>query len=91
MHHWVPLGAAGVHDGAQVARLHAQAKAGCTFGSPVVPLVYMMVHRSLGAGGDGSAGLAAPSSRNAAHVCAVTPASLHACSHWSGFRIRVRH
>ena len=50
-----------------------------TLGSPVVPLVYMIVHRSLGAGGEAAAGLAAPSARNAAHVCAVMPASLHAC------------
>jgi len=28
---------------------------------PVVPLVYMMVHRSSGLGGTGSTGLAAPS------------------------------
>lgn len=50
-----------------------------TLGSPVVPLVYMIVHRSLGAGGEAAAGLAAPSARNASHVCAVMPASLHAC------------
>ena len=56
----------------------------------MVPLVYMMVHRSLGAGGDGSAGLAAPSARNAAHVCALMPASLHACSRRPGLRVEVR-
>ena len=63
-----------------VSTNHPNQEIPCTLGSPVVPLVYMMVHRSLGAGGDGAAGLAAPSARNASHVCAVIPASLHACS-----------
>ncbi len=43
-----------------------------------MPLVYMIVHKSPGAGGDAGAGAAAPASRNAAHVCVVMPASLHA-------------
>jgi hypothetical protein len=47
-------------------------------GSPVVPLVYMMVHRSPGAGGDAGAGAAAPASKNAAHVRVSMPAALHA-------------
>ena len=50
-----------------------------TFGSPVVPLVYMTVHRSSGFGGRADAGDFLPRSRNCCHVYAVMPASLAAC------------
>lgn len=45
-----------------------------TLGLPVVPLVYMMVHRSWGLGGMGSAGCFLPSSMKSSQVCNSSPA-----------------
>ena len=51
-----------------------------TLGSPVVPLVYMMVQRSSGFGGAAGAGDFLPKSRNSCQVYALMPASLAACT-----------
>lgn len=51
-----------------------------TLGSPVVPLVYMMVHRSSGLGGTAGAGEPFPSARNCSHEHAFTPAASAACA-----------
>ena len=50
-----------------------------TLGSPVVPLVYMMVHRSSGLGGTGGAGAPRPSARNCSHEYALMPACSATC------------
>ena len=50
-----------------------------TLGAPVVPEVYMMVHRSAGCAGTGSTGRPAPMRLNSSKDCTVTPWLPRAC------------
>ena len=49
------------------------------FGVSVVPLVYMMVHRSSGLGGTGGAGLEAPSLAKSQNANALIPKEVVSC------------
>ena len=63
-----------------------------TLGLPVVPLVYMMVHRSWGLGGMGSAGCFLPSPMKSSQVYTFSPAfsSMSCAQPGSGSRCRTR-